>query len=397
MAAHATNSSTSSGASTIWEGSLHFLKFPPELRNKIYRLALPYQAYHSPQALIESAPSVIAVTNGQLLSKHSFGGLKKPEWEGWHNVPSDTIALLRVNKQISNEARAVIYRDAIFDIAICSSGTSFFGQWLPTTHFLPFPSSSHWKFTRHWVFDLRFFRFNRKMVVRWGYGSCDDAGVLHPSYGFVSSRDQYEYIRISENFIAACFELAKIPELETLTLNLPCLGRKTGNAYAHINKTYMSLLTHLALAGIKPKAFKINLAPPSERQTQCQGKKCLDYRSALQEVWSTWEHRHVYAPHMIEWMAVRERAALLAPSADLRGFLYNVWWTKYFVESSDDRKFQVAWMARQFVEHWIQGQASSLAGEGSDDVGQVQLATEESDTAKELEDGRLVEVEEEAI
>ncbi|KAL8789304.1 MAG: hypothetical protein Q9213_001227 [Squamulea squamosa] len=140
-----------------------FMNLPLELRRQVYGLALPQQDIAKP-------------------SSH---------WANIVGTPNEFMNLLLVNKQISDEARNVLYGLNRFTMLITSSNTLFLGSF-SKVNFVPFPTTPSLPFIKHWQMSL--------------WPEFED----HDS-------------RFRDGLLSACCEMARIPDLQTLTLVIPCL------------------------------------------------------------------------------------------------------------------------------------------------------------------------------
>lgn len=156
-----------------------------------------------------------------------------------------------------------------------------------------------------------------------------------------------------ESFISVCIELAKIPELETLTIKLPCLGFQTGGADKWINTTYVSVLAHMKAAAVNPRKLIILLTPPLRKQPQCQDKPCLDYASALEEVWRTWGDGTGYNQVTKEWLKIREGAKPHTSSAEVQSLLYDIWRLVYFGDLNEEEKLKLMKSSPDGMIDWV--------------------------------------------
>ncbi|KAL8903384.1 MAG: hypothetical protein Q9207_003958 [Kuettlingeria erythrocarpa] len=314
-----------------------FRKLPGEIRNKIYCLLLPYQIRQPIRFGVDSAFN--SVTSSDTNGWVGFPPYKLNEGEtsDWANVPCDSLAILRVDRLMCYEAKACMYSpNTNFTVTIATLGFIFFNRITPMTDFLPFPSI--WQFTRHWTIDLRFHRFQTTQQTLWGRDCNNRTGEIydrrHPS-------NSYDYLHMMESFISVCIELAKIPQLETLTIKFPCLGCQTGDADKWINKTYVSVLAHMQAAAVKPGKLVILLTPPLRRRPQCQDERCLDYASALEEVWRTWGNPTGYNRVTKQWLKIRKSAMMhTSSSPEVQSLLYDIWRLIYFGDLTEEEKLK---------------------------------------------------------
>ncbi|KAI4276164.1 MAG: hypothetical protein L6R38_005732 [Xanthoria sp. 2 TBL-2021] len=153
-----------SGSESGSASSFPLMKLPLELRRHIYSLALP----------VQDAP-----LRSTIWTK-SVGGN--------YNHCMD---LLASNKQVSHEAREVLYGLNSFTVVVSYNYTTFLSHHYEPGKYEPFPFSPSMKYIKNWQLDLR--------PVH-GHESHLKAGILDTSE-----------------------ELAKIGDLQTLKVKIPCL------------------------------------------------------------------------------------------------------------------------------------------------------------------------------
>ncbi|KAL8681558.1 MAG: hypothetical protein Q9224_006844 [Gallowayella concinna] len=137
---------------------------PLELRRHFYGLVLPQQDVSS----------------------------RSSDWSNIIGTPNGFMNLLLVNKQISEEARSVLYGLNSFTMTISTYATRFLGcsQWLD---FVPIQTTPSWSSIKNW------------QLVIW------------------PRTNQEEDPPFLDAILSACAEIAKIPDLQTLKLTIPCL------------------------------------------------------------------------------------------------------------------------------------------------------------------------------
>ncbi|KAL8923103.1 MAG: hypothetical protein Q9208_004787 [Pyrenodesmia sp. 3 TL-2023] len=174
-----------------------FMKLPLELRRHIYGLVLPNQKVEA-----------------------SSGG-----WAAMAGIPNESMNLLLVNKQVSDEARTVLYGRNSFTVLISVYKTlvlgSFTGLGLKPMQTTPsLPDIKNWQ------------------LALWTY------------------RSNVCYMQYQDAILSACAELANIPDLQSLKLSLPCLceyaedsvigsGRGSGRSgkLEDVHDMYVDILT----------------------------------------------------------------------------------------------------------------------------------------------------------
>ncbi|KAI4276447.1 MAG: hypothetical protein LQ337_002497 [Flavoplaca oasis] len=144
-----------------------FMDLPLEIRREVYSLILPQQ---TPQSC----------SNG---------------WATMDGIPNEFMNLLLINKQISDEARSVLYGLNTFTIVISQFRMSLPGSFTEL-EFLPFPTKPSLPFIKNW------------QIALW------------PTYKRMTNRRDACF---RDAVFSACSEIAKTRGLQTLTLSIPCL------------------------------------------------------------------------------------------------------------------------------------------------------------------------------
>ncbi|KAL8848273.1 MAG: hypothetical protein Q9221_006711 [Calogaya cf. arnoldii] len=148
--------------------TFHFLKLPLELRCEVYKLVLPEQQ--------DSQSSSSA-------------------WATMTGTPNEFMNLLVADKQISNEAREVLYGLNTFSLIISGESLLFLGS-RSEHQFFPIPNKPSISFIRNW------------QIALWPYSD----GMIE------SPGPEYD-----DAVLSICSEIVKSPELQTLKLRIPCL------------------------------------------------------------------------------------------------------------------------------------------------------------------------------
>ncbi|KAL8668465.1 MAG: hypothetical protein Q9168_006901 [Polycauliona sp. 1 TL-2023] len=144
-----------------------FMKLLPELRNEIYSLVLPKR-----------------------ITQSNSGG-----WVSMDDTPNEFMNLLLVNKQVSDEARTVLYGHNTFTMVATKHRTLLLGS-LIEHNFLPFPTKPSISFIKNW------------QIALW------------PNYRNLRGKSA---ARFCDAVLSACSQIAKAHELQTLTLSIPCV------------------------------------------------------------------------------------------------------------------------------------------------------------------------------
>lgn len=147
------------------------MRLPPELRDYVYKLALPHQ--ESP-------------TSG---------------WATVAGTPNESMNLLLVNKQISAEAPKILYGHNPFTMVISTYRSSLLGSFDEVSWLLkPIQAPPSLLDDKNWQLALW---PEARLLRGTGYG-----------YG-----DFYE----KDAILSACSEIAKVDNLQSLKLSIPCL------------------------------------------------------------------------------------------------------------------------------------------------------------------------------
>ncbi|KAL8737678.1 MAG: hypothetical protein Q9181_001438 [Wetmoreana brouardii] len=321
-----------------------FLEFPLEIRRGIYRCVLPYQSG-------EPVPTKIWVTYGdrfvQIGNPYLYGiPFPKGEFAGWLNVPCKCMAFLRVNRQISNEAREVMYGEAVYKVRISEYGTNCLGFYLPVAKCLPFPTSPNWQFTRIWDIDLQFDRFNSELRTRWGakFEAADNGEKAHMAYDQLTSKTRYQCYHIQEGFVTVLYEMSKMPALQTVTIRFTCLCSSHGKEWESMRENYHKLLCDnlTATRMVPSRALNIVLVPRLQRDAPCTANPCAQFSKYMTDHLKERVDTVVtlspfqFFPGVLEWIQLKELATRLRPRAEKRDILHKIWVALHF--SGKDEK-----------------------------------------------------------
>ncbi|KAL8702596.1 MAG: hypothetical protein Q9201_004228 [Fulgogasparrea decipioides] len=325
---------------------LPFLTFPLEIRREIYRYVLPHQSG-------EIVPTKIWVTYGDRFVQTGNPYLyalpfPKGESAGWLNLPCKSMAFLRVNRQISNEAREVMYGEAVYKVRISEYGTNCLGFHLPVAKCLPFPTSPNWQFTRFWDVDLQFDRFNRDLRTRWGakFEAADNGEKAHLAYDQLTPKASYEVYHIQEGFATVLHEMSKMSALQTVTVRLTCLCSSHGKEWPFMCEIYHKLLCDnlTATCMVPSRALNLVLVPRLQRDAPCKANPCAEFSQFMTDHLKKRADTVVtlspfqFLPVLQEWIHLKELATRLRPSAEKRDILHKVWVALYFSDKAEKEK-----------------------------------------------------------
>ncbi|KAL8881470.1 MAG: hypothetical protein Q9198_001340 [Flavoplaca austrocitrina] len=278
-----------------------FMDLPLKIRREIYSLVLPQQ---TPQSR----------SNG---------------WATMDGLPNEFMNLLAVNKQVSDEARGVLYELNIFTMVISDTNSLVLG-YLDKVSFKPMQSPPSLPYIKNW------------QIALWP----EIQDLMYP---------EIEQSAFSDAVISACFNLAKSPGLQTLKIAIPCLcewfaeelvcdctnGRCKRPSIEDIHDEFIAILTpfnHLRFTG------KVKIAttpkPPQEwdmihwwrndhpptagniaaytelanhAHPQCQHPACLSFAESFIAIATTLMGKTTplaFTDRHTSWFELKERAAL---------------------------------------------------------------------------------------
>ena len=151
------------------------MRLPPELRDYVYKLALPHQE------------------------------LPNSGWAIMTGVPNESMNLLLVNKQISAEARKILYGLNTFTMVISTYHLSLLGSFDEVkSNLKPIHAPPSLPYIKNWQIALW-----PEVRVFGSYGSGYGYG-----YGGFYEKDA---------ILSVCSEIAKVDSLQSLKLSIPCL------------------------------------------------------------------------------------------------------------------------------------------------------------------------------
>ncbi|KAL8879874.1 MAG: hypothetical protein Q9198_002598, partial [Flavoplaca austrocitrina] len=146
-----------------------FMDLPLEIRREIYSMVLP-----------EQTP-----------------GSRSNGWATMDGLPNEFMNLLAVNKQVSDEARSVLYELHIITMVISDTNSLLLG-YLDKVSFKPMQSPPSLPYIKNW------------QIALWP----EIQDLMYP---------EFEQFAFSDVVLSACFNLAKISGLQTLKIAIPCL------------------------------------------------------------------------------------------------------------------------------------------------------------------------------
>lgn len=222
-----------------------FMALPIDIRRHLYRMVLPCQD--------------VPMGSG--------------DWAKMTRIPNEFMNLLLTNKQVSDEARQVLYGSSSFTIAISAHGTGFLNSVELDRVFRPFktvpPLIKNWQ-------------------LRVGFRSPCDMDTL-----------DHDGRWIREGLLTVSAELAKVPDLRTLKVSIPCLCGLYDYDEVSTDDVYKALafslepLQQLRFQGGVRFIARVSTGVPrqdlvvfhlyssAKRNTQCKEPACLALASSL--------------------------------------------------------------------------------------------------------------------
>lgn len=276
--------------------SFPFMKLPLELRRNIYNMVLPSQ----------DVP------------------IRSPEWANMIGTPNKFMNLLLVNRQISEEARSVLYGLNTFTITIVGGATFVEGSW-NTLEPQSLETTPSLRYIKNW--QLRF--------------PLD----IHPECG-------EENTQIRAAILSTCAELATIPDLQSLKILIPCLceyahryrcsrcrNLKAGNGATcrcidiediHEDIVYsLAPLNHLRFKH-DVQFISMDWSSPRGNQ-QCQKSACLSFTASFNSFVTTLRGDSAplqLTPSQSEWFRLKRHAAQIRIEENklkMEDTLYDAW------------------------------------------------------------------------
>ncbi|KAI4125376.1 MAG: hypothetical protein LQ338_004299 [Usnochroma carphineum] len=282
-----------------------FLRLPAEIRRYFYALVLPNQDV----------------------------GIKSGEWAGdLDGAPNPFMNLLLVNKQISDEARTVLYGSNCFTIALSEDAARFTGYHKDAQWFRPFKQS--FPYIRNWQLRLRFdprYRLGSPLIL-----------------------NQY-YIRQRVN--AAVERLAGTPDLQTLKISVPCLckkGEQTSNDTVRdsilfaleplLPLRFLGKVRFIAAAPTKAPCDEVSMpmaALMPAANMQCQQPACVAFAASFGHITTLLQSsgpRTALTSKQESWLQLKATAysAARGSTASVRYVLDNAWRA---MENKSEAKF----------------------------------------------------------
>ncbi|KAI4166581.1 MAG: hypothetical protein LQ343_007935 [Gyalolechia ehrenbergii] len=306
-----------------------FLQLPVDIRQYFYALVLPGQSFP----------------------------MNTGRWAEVCDIPSDFIAILRANKQISDEALQALYGGISSTVIITGEEMRSLKFYQDAKSFRPFVPMGNLQYMRNWQLALRFdAEYDSDLMP---------CSRLAPHHDSQLATEQY-YIR--EGVLSTTVVLAGVSDLQTLKLSFPCLCKKTHDTSVdrvteaitfameplqrlrfHGNVTFIAA-TPIA----EPSKYfeKVKLAPTPAANTQCQQPACLAFASSFDEIKSKLQDntpRTTLTARQTQWLDVKHYAADTAPSTHrVRFALAGVWCA---MENKTDEEFaQTISMARWVID-----------------------------------------------
>ncbi|KAI4220047.1 MAG: hypothetical protein LQ349_008186 [Xanthoria aureola] len=277
-----------------------FMKLLPELRREIYSLVLPQQDVQS----------------------------RSSGWLTMDETPNDFMNLLLVNKQVSEEARSVLYGVNTFTMVISEYQTFFLGSFTEQ-QFLPFLTKPSLPFIKNW------------QIALW------------PNERHMGDQMNWPGPCFHDTVLSACSEIAKTQALQKLKLSIPCLCKRTceyGGYECHCRKDksmedtrdiFLNLFTPFNQLRFKGKVELVATPEPAEQlwsdenygtpsrfpesddrpgytriskysHHQCQEPRCVSFAASFGPVMATLMGDTTpdrLTEHQREWLDLKKRVA----------------------------------------------------------------------------------------
>ncbi|KAI4195280.1 MAG: hypothetical protein LQ346_003483 [Caloplaca aetnensis] len=237
------------------------LRLPVEIRQEIYRLFLPSQRL----------------------------AIRSSSWVNIYRPSNAFVGLLGVNRQIRDEALAIVHGAVGFSAALPdypAKRRSFQGlsDWLR-----PLPSTGSIGYTKHWELCLK------------------------PE--LPKSPYQLLHVQVKQNIRAISVELLKVPNLQSLKVKVPCFcPYYSGIAHGYIfedgvyqNAVHgLQTLQHIRVTGQVTVMTVQDLC----HDTQCQRIACLHLAAAFPDMKTTVQSR------LTTWAGLNNKASIQLPEDD---------------------------------------------------------------------------------
>ncbi|KAL8999955.1 MAG: hypothetical protein Q9169_001361 [Polycauliona sp. 2 TL-2023] len=276
--------------------SFPFMRLPLELRQRIYYFTLPGRIH----------PLSLTTWTKSMGEKHSDG-----------------MNLLASNREVSHEARQDLYGLNCFTVIISESRTSFLGKSSDLRTYEPFPALPSIEYIKNWQLAL-------DLPVTRKYSA-----------------------RVKDGVLSLSEELAKIENLQTLKINLPCLcnGRsdldkkRPIKASSRILQYMLQPLRRLhfqrAVTFFTALHFdKDNYRGPWESRaetSQCKKQLCLAYAASFHDLKHFLESASLprigLPDAQQKWLEIKHRATTCPPQSAFRPQLMaylDMFWSLVF-------------------------------------------------------------------
>ncbi|KAL8894564.1 MAG: hypothetical protein Q9192_004219 [Flavoplaca navasiana] len=306
-----------------FHGVFPFMKLPLELRRQVYQFMLPrqeeiYDATYDP-TYAYNPKYTYDPTHDMTLDRP--GRAKYPH----KRLENKCMNILLANRQISNEAREMLYGLNTFTVRLFRDEIIFLEEpddvwpddiWTDPTS-LSMPSLSYIK---HWEIDIMFQEGSEHKSFE-----ADTPQEIQSMFGHHD--DRYGPPSEEEAIIMVADHLAKIEGLQSLRVKFPCLCKigdfnKTSNdRYSRLLQDLLNHLKRLHVQG--PVVFvaaqlnglrNLHWRSVRTRDYQCQQPDCLAFVASLDEVktFVTGKfHRKNITPPECKWLATKPRISLV--------------------------------------------------------------------------------------
>ena len=222
--------------------------------------------------------------------------------------------LLRANRQISHEAREVLYGENAFTITIDPGLVCFLKSKHSFNDFKPFPTSISLPYIKNWQLNIK---INLDRELKLFTSALDD---FH-----IGSKLDIDLLYIRDTLHSAANEMIKGSELISLKLKMPCICYNC-ESVVEMLKTVKLVLLPLGRLQFTSKATCIcaetvsytddgNPALKEPSSIQCSEPDCLDFAAQVTSILGTLvspsSRRVQLSSNEQEWLKLKEKSQYL--------------------------------------------------------------------------------------
>lgn len=287
-------------------------------------------------------------------------------WTEASNIPKGFLGLLRVNKQISDEAMRVLYGTSS-TVTITSEVMAFREVYNDAKFFLPFKFKGMLQYMTNWQLALRFNpEYNSDPMP---------CSMQAPHHNSRLAIGQY-YIRESVFSIAVI--LAEVSDLQNLKISFPCLCKKNEDtsvdrvreaiSFALVPLRQLRFHTSVTFIAASPidepskPMDRVKNASASAANTQCQQPDCIAFVNSFDDIKTKLQDdtpRTTITARQKEWMELKLIAAFMTPDTPEVLFALACVW--FALDHKTDEEFKWAvdganWVINStFKDRWWPG------------------------------------------